>query len=185
MKRSLTFLLAIALVGLAVLATAPNRARVLAQNRMNYLARRPEQRPRRARPGDSQAGRLRHVHAGSGASRRRDQRAVRHVHPWHGPALDRPAEQPRRRRTERNRPGAVPRHGRAAHRRTALGAPHRRRRAVFHARHRLRLFVRPPGSDPEMGPRGHRRRLRAAAAHAAPRRRPDHEHSGPRRRPRA
>ena len=37
----------------------------------------------------------------------------------HGPAVDRPAEQPRRRRAERNRPGAVPRHGRAAHLRAA------------------------------------------------------------------
>ncbi len=36
MRRSLIFLLTIAVVGLAVLATAPNRARVLAQNRMTY-----------------------------------------------------------------------------------------------------------------------------------------------------
>jgi len=36
MKRLLTVLFMIAAVGIALLATVPNRVRVLAQNRMNY-----------------------------------------------------------------------------------------------------------------------------------------------------
>ena len=64
-------------------------------------------------------------------------------------------------------------------------APHRWRGAVFHARHRLRLFVRSAGSDRQVGPQGDRGRLRAADPHAPSRRRAHHEHPGPRRRPRA
>ena len=126
-----------------------------------------------------------HLHAGAGASRRRDQRAVRAVHARHGPALDRRAEQPRRRRAERDRPGAVPRHRRAAHRRAARGASDRRRGAVLHARDRLRLLVRSRGSHQQVGARRDRRRLRAADSHAAARRARDDEHPGTRRRSRA
>ena len=43
-----------------------------------------------------------------------------------------------------------------------VGAPHRRRGAVLHARHRLRLLVRSRGSDQQVGPRRDHRRLRAA-----------------------
>ena len=74
---------------------------------------------------------------------------------------------------------------RAAYERAAVGTPDRRRRAVFHARHRLRLFVRSRGSDRQVGPRGDRRRLRAAVPHAASGGRRDHEHPGRRRRSRA
>ena len=102
-----------------------------------------------------------------------------------GMRIDRRAEQPRRRRAERDRPGAVPRHRRASHVRAALGASHRRRRAVLHARDRLRLLVRSAGSHRQVGPRRDRRRLRAADPHAAARRAADDEHPGRRRRSRA
>ena len=62
--------------------------------------------------------------------------------------------------------------------RAAGGAPHRRRRAVLHARHRLRLLVRSRGSDRQVGPRGDRRRLRPADPHAPARRGRDDEHPG-------
>ena len=185
MKHLLKLLSLIAILALVVMALLPARVRVLAQNRMSYSIVEPNS-------GHVALGLAIRKLGVSGTFMQAP------AHPddetnalfamftlRHGPALDRPAEQPRRRRAERNRPRAVPRHRRAAHGRAALGAPHRRRRAVFHARHRLRLFVRSAGSDSEMGPRGHRRRLRPAHPHAPSRRRGDDEHPGPRRRSRA
>ena len=125
------------------------------------------ERPHRAGARDSQAECLGHVHAGAGASRRRDQRALRAVHPWNGVALRRRAEQPWGRRAERDRPGAVPRHRRPAHRGAGGRSSHRRRGAVLHARDRLRLLVRSRGSHQQVGARRDHRRLREAHSRVA------------------
>ena len=57
----------------------------------------------------------------------------------------------RRRRAERDRPGAVRCARRPAHRRAAGGAPVRRRRAVLHPRRGLRLLVQPRGNARRSG----------------------------------
>ena len=71
----------------------------------------------------------------------------------------------RRRRPERDRPGAVQRAGRAAHGRAARGAPHGQRRAVLPPRRRLRVLVQHGRDVREMGPPGDPRRLRADDPH--------------------
>ena len=151
----------------------------------DLLGRVAAERTRGARPRHQKAQCVGHVHADAGTSRRRDQRAVRAVHTRYGAAIDRRTEQPRRRRSERDRPRALPRPRRAAHLRATVGASHRRRGAVLHARDRLRLLVRSRGSDQQVGARRNHWRLRSPDPHAAARRRRHDEHPGARRRPRA
>ena len=76
----------------------------------------------------------------------------------------------RRRRPERDRPGDLRGARRAAHRGAAGGPSLRRRRAVLHARDRLRLLVQRRGDDREVGARRDPRRLRPAHPHDPPRR---------------
>ncbi len=76
----------------------------------------------------------------------------------------------RRRRAERDRPGAVRGARGAAHRGAAGGASLRRRRAVLHARDRFRLLVQRRRDAREVGPPGDPRRLRAHDPHDPARR---------------
>ena len=76
----------------------------------------------------------------------------------------------RRRRAERDWPGAVRAARGAAHRRIARGASLRRRGAVLHARDRFRLLVQHRRDVREVGPPGDPRRLRADDPHHPSRR---------------
>ena len=100
MKSLLTILLTVVIVGIAAMATAPIRTRVLAQNRMNYSI-----------VGQNSG----HVALGLAIRKLGVSGTFMQApaHPddetnalfamftlRHGPAFDRPAEQPRRRRTK-------------------------------------------------------------------------------------
>ena len=106
---------------------------------------------RRADPPVAQAGLVWHVHADDRAPRRRGQCAARETGARRRHARGPRLGHARRRRPERDRPGAVPGVGRAAHRGAPRGAPLRRRGAVLHARRRFRLLVQRGGVDREVG----------------------------------
>ena len=104
----------------------------------------------------------RHLHAHDRASRRREQRAAGDAQPRPGLSHGAGDRDARQRRPERDRAGDLRGARRAADRRARGAAPLRRRRAVLHARGRLRLLVQHRRDVREVGARGDHRRLRAA-----------------------
>ena len=129
-----------------------------------------DDRETRSRAGAAQARHRGQPDDDHRAPRRREQRAAGLLRAHQGlPHLARDRHA-RGRRPERDRARDLRGAGGAAHRRTRRRAQVRRRRAVLHARGRLRLLVQRRGDDREVGQAGNHRRLRADDPHHPPRR---------------
>ena len=128
--------------------------------------------PCRPWPGAAASGQHRHLHAGDGASRRREQRTARDAEQgiWrpHGARH----RHPRQRGPERDWPGNLRGPGRPAHRGARRASSLRRRRAVLYPRGRLRLLVQHRGDLRKVGSRRDYRRLRPVDPHDPSRRDP-------------
>ena len=187
MKRPLTFLISVCVGVLAFLVMGPAHVRVLAQNRMTFSLVAQD-------TGHIALGlALRKLNV-SGTFMQAPAHPDDENNPLlalfaHGMGLRTVDVQNNRGDggQNRNRSGVVPRHRRPAHvRETALGASAlMARSSISRARDRLRLLFRSPGSNREMGTRGHCRRLCPADPHPPPRCGAHNEYPGPRRRPRA